>query len=867
MARKLIVRIGTESTVPILEIGEPGYDTDTKVSRIGDGTVNPPRIVTTKSNDTSFEYPDVDYFKYKEIRLYDGGKVDGVTPSKFNQKNGLVVRQADNDFDQKTLEGANYTDPLTNVVTPVIQIENGDGTAEGNIKIKLSATILAKIIANTGIQSGDTTGRDPNPNAGLFRYNSDTGLFEGFVDSPLKTSETREWRSMPNVFAGVVNYMYGVHFTSVDAFKLWTRTRITSNSITLTFPSGRNQFDGASWNFDDCLSRNIIIKGVDPIDIPVSASPVFSVTGSSNNYSVTYNLQGPPPSSLQVGSFVAVDCPVVSGLTGTHSGYVFGASEAAAMNGRTTFSSFTDAGIANIDINKAWVLNLAAYSQLPQVYARKVQAVSGTGLTLTSAFTHVAAAATFYVAEEVSSGVASLTAGSNTVNISGVTINNFIDPEDIVAFVVGSGPVQMYRVAGVAAGSITIYGNATATLANATILYIKTSVLMHCGAWRVTNIDAANNRITLANKCYNQSPSTRGVRNLRLSFVPTVIERTNNVDHLTGFSAGVRITLKDAIFVASTDYTYRCLNFRNSKLQFAGIVGFTKWKKPGYFENTDILGDGTESIICSDTINVEVFTTGSDASNAFTSCFEFYNTRVVLNGIIVSGCSRSPVYARSESNLWLRRFIGVGNDGIAYRSRSGSGSLQDCFFCFNGPTDFDVNIAKLSKANFRTCAVYNKGALNGGLSAFGIGNSSTVFSEYCLISCINASLTNNISLCNVDFNANLHIIFNPGGFFMTSNNSQTAVNASMNYFQGGMIWNLHFLSKFNWAYNLMDGIYPKLGDMSGCSDFQSNTSTIPAGTNASTNQFTMQTSSRAVSLGNSIAISFNAANNSTFYSA
>ncbi len=92
-------RIGNSAQVPSLQLGVPGWDADTKTARVGDDTATPPRMPTTKSRGT-FEFPDVDAFRLKELRLFPNGKVDGVTPSKLNpaNKTGFVRLISNNTF-------------------------------------------------------------------------------------------------------------------------------------------------------------------------------------------------------------------------------------------------------------------------------------------------------------------------------------------------------------------------------------------------------------------------------------------------------------------------------------------------------------------------------------------------------------------------------------------------------------------------------------------------------------------------------------------------------------------------------------------------------------------------------------------------
>lgn len=73
----IVCRIGLAAKTPAMQMGEIGFDTDERVFRIGNDTVIPERIMCSNSK-IAFEYPYVPYVKFKDLRLYDGGKIAGV---------------------------------------------------------------------------------------------------------------------------------------------------------------------------------------------------------------------------------------------------------------------------------------------------------------------------------------------------------------------------------------------------------------------------------------------------------------------------------------------------------------------------------------------------------------------------------------------------------------------------------------------------------------------------------------------------------------------------------------------------------------------------------------------------------------------
>lgn len=136
MAQKLIARIGLAQDIPVMLVGELGYDTDLLRMRVGDGTSAAPIIMTTKSKGP-FSYPSIDYTEYPEIRMIGTGTVDGVDVSQLNSADGLVTRVGNNTWAHRRLENTDGH----------IDIQNKDGKS-GNPILNLSAAFLASIPTN-----------------------------------------------------------------------------------------------------------------------------------------------------------------------------------------------------------------------------------------------------------------------------------------------------------------------------------------------------------------------------------------------------------------------------------------------------------------------------------------------------------------------------------------------------------------------------------------------------------------------------------------------------------------------------------------------------------------------------------------------
>jgi hypothetical protein len=144
---KIVARLGLAAGIPLLINGEIGWDTDVKIFRVGDDTVTPTQIVTSKSIGY-VTYLQQLTVKYGNIDMFDGGKVDGIDLSTMNQTNGLVLRTADGVLANKLLVGeAGFT-----VVT------NSDGAADGDVVVTLDPTVKALLTAGGNTQF--TWGRD-----------------------------------------------------------------------------------------------------------------------------------------------------------------------------------------------------------------------------------------------------------------------------------------------------------------------------------------------------------------------------------------------------------------------------------------------------------------------------------------------------------------------------------------------------------------------------------------------------------------------------------------------------------------------------------------------------------------------------------
>lgn len=132
-AQKVVIRIGMSKDIPVLDIGEPGWDIDYKRLRVGDGTPTPPMLMTDKSTGI-FKYDFITYVEYPQINMLPYGTVDGVDISALNQTNGLITRRGDNVWAARSIVNSDG----------YVKITYGDGFA-GNPTVDFSDAFKAEI--------------------------------------------------------------------------------------------------------------------------------------------------------------------------------------------------------------------------------------------------------------------------------------------------------------------------------------------------------------------------------------------------------------------------------------------------------------------------------------------------------------------------------------------------------------------------------------------------------------------------------------------------------------------------------------------------------------------------------------------------
>lgn len=133
----IVARYGLSSDVPTLITGELGYDTDTKVGRIGDDTPEPPKVLTEKTVG-EFAFKDLTSLTLCGLTFQDG-KINGIDLSGLNTSNGLLTRKGSGKFGTSVLRSGDQSLTVTG--------GNGNGV---NIDIRVNmATLQSRLgVAN-----------------------------------------------------------------------------------------------------------------------------------------------------------------------------------------------------------------------------------------------------------------------------------------------------------------------------------------------------------------------------------------------------------------------------------------------------------------------------------------------------------------------------------------------------------------------------------------------------------------------------------------------------------------------------------------------------------------------------------------------
>lgn len=157
--QRIIFRKGLDAQLQntILEVGTPGWVTDTKCLAVGDGSVNPPRIITTKSTG-SFSFLNLDKLTMPGNLAFDAlkpGAIGPITPSRMVANPGLLAYRGLDANGQDT-----WGNPVIISSDQTLNIANGDGKANNiDARINLNSDLLKNLIRTTvNVDAGNIDG-------------------------------------------------------------------------------------------------------------------------------------------------------------------------------------------------------------------------------------------------------------------------------------------------------------------------------------------------------------------------------------------------------------------------------------------------------------------------------------------------------------------------------------------------------------------------------------------------------------------------------------------------------------------------------------------------------------------------------------
>lgn len=149
----IVCRLGIAANTPAMQIGELGFDTDTRCLRIGNDTAIPEYVMCSNST-VAFTYPSVPSVTFNKIELPAGGTVDGVDLSDLiSAGSGLLTTDGAGSFGSAVLTSGDNS----------ITITNPSGQP-GNPDLRIAPGILSGFLAtvtHTASFGGDGTAGNP----------------------------------------------------------------------------------------------------------------------------------------------------------------------------------------------------------------------------------------------------------------------------------------------------------------------------------------------------------------------------------------------------------------------------------------------------------------------------------------------------------------------------------------------------------------------------------------------------------------------------------------------------------------------------------------------------------------------------------
>ena len=562
MATKIQFRQGNSAQTPSLDIGEPGWDVDTKVMNVGDGSSTPPQLMTTKSsgefaflNIASVSFPRVlagqgtnaapsIFFNSTdagtgiyspgtgEVSIASGGTdtmivsptgvaitgdvtveagntFDGIDLSALNPSSttGIMVLTGNSAYAFRTLQPGPGIAPITDGNNNA----NADGTA-GNLTIGLAPNPTipgnAAMLVPFGTD-GNRTG--VTLNNGLFRYNTTGNYFEGCIDG--------EWRPFVDYVSGHTAVVPD-DFPDIQSAINYYASRSTAGNVTVQLGTGTYTINSALNAAS--TTNSVIIQGATPIPVAMNATtPVVSVTGSPGSYQVKYNLQGAVPTGITTDHSIVIDSIYGTGDAAINVSFNFAKHGAVVTaNALTTVNAYNSNYNFNHWYNVGDYIMLTPQGQMPQV--RQIQAIPN-NQTLTLATALGGATGTNYFHRRVVPLTGTLAAtNSATIAGTGTNFTRQLNPGDMVRSISSNQWIQVQSIT----NDTTFVATAPVTLAGEICVSV-TSAYMHLGCWKITAIDTINNTVTVLNTSQYLAPPVFGISAGVVNFLPSAILFTN----------------------------------------------------------------------------------------------------------------------------------------------------------------------------------------------------------------------------------------------------------------------------------------------------------------------------------------------------
>ena len=568
MATKIVIRTGTKIQIPILDVGEIGYVTDIRAGVIGDGSSNPPLLMSTKSTG-DYDFSATNIVKFNKLIA---NTLNGIDFGALNASNGILVRTGDGAFSSRKLTSGNGS----------VKFTFPDGVLD-NPDIRISPDLdLSSGTQGIILPRGTTDLAQRGPNVvGKLRYAINPG-------TPYKNVEIfsvdNAWRVLKEfVWQNDYALTVGTDYSSIqDCISRHLLVDCTGQSI-INYPEGNfNIGNGIFFNYSGA-KKSWSINGVQPLIKNINS--IVSVTGTNNNWSVKFALDS--VSNINVGNYVLVDS-----LKGyTHS----------CMRGKVNITQNSpaivsclqsDYAIVNTNFNFDSRVGDTFYTSLdpigntyPATFASKIQSISSANsFTSTNnamgsrtqgiVYSCFDTTGTWYCPSNGSYNLVGIgNIATQELNVGDwISLNtSFIYNRRITA-INNDNSITLDRPI----NDIPGVNVCPSTAGTAIRIYVNNNPELHLGTWLITNVDTVNNTVTFLNTAYSLPPVNKMGSGL-CKILKSVVTFTNPADG--GFNQyNESVNYTNIVIVSSTKTGINGINiYGNSRASVSDIscIGFT----------------------------------------------------------------------------------------------------------------------------------------------------------------------------------------------------------------------------------------------------------------------------------------------------